>query len=115
MGEDEAKTKFCCGPSVAGVYRDELNPYTRFCAGSACMAWRHDSRNFNPPVGILKASGCENIDPPIAMERYEAMRLMAIANGYRPHPDSDSVYGCALVWQKPQTEPQGYCGLASKP
>ena len=40
MTEEEAKTKGCCGPNPAGVYRDELDPHTRYCEGSACMAWR---------------------------------------------------------------------------
>ena len=43
MTEDEATTKWCCGPEHSGrVVRNIHDPagrYDRMCIGSACMAW----------------------------------------------------------------------------
>lgn len=50
MTEEDAKTKFCCGPDGTGTPRamsynavkDRMEPvgHLRMCIGSACMAWR---------------------------------------------------------------------------
>lgn len=43
MTEDEAKLMRCCGPEGCGVVGNpdyEGGPCSRWCIGSACMAWR---------------------------------------------------------------------------
>ena len=95
MTEDEAKTKFCCGPSVAGVYRDEFNPYTRCCAGSACMAWRWEA----PEIQRRWTAEGEPAPGPDWERDTDAK------------PSKDDRFA-KLFWRR---NPQGSCGLAGAP
>ena len=87
MTEDEAKTKWCCGPpaSATATYWHGQAPVETpmRCAGSACMAWRI----LNVERAYYKETG---LPVPIG-ERYVPNTVNLVDEDY------------------------GYCGLAGQP
>jgi hypothetical protein len=100
MTEEDAKTKWCCGPQIIAATlvvlqgdprRVELTPDAGHCIASACMAWRW--RNDYERRWDLPAD-----KPPegAGWQRVEA---------------TDGV----AHWVRQNAAPDGFCGLAGAP
>ena len=114
MTEDDAKTKWCpfarvvVGEIKTGGYQQPLglpshnrvalgqatvSPPAALCIGSACMAWRWDAVECEPPFG----SG--------GISTAELLRLRPDLTPYHNPADTKRLFAV----------PSGRCGLAEKP
>lgn len=90
MTEDEAKTKWCCGPPqvAAQMMGEPVKTGPARCAGSLCMAWRTTGTSY---WGIIRKDGTRQRVP---------------SGQFVPLEEGDET---RELWDF------GYCGLAGRP